>query len=79
MQKRSFMVRVTQGCEVEPGAGEEAIEKAGLVLHPPEPGLGQRSELADAAFDEVGQGPLEVGPGSLSRLAMMQGSLDEQL
>jgi hypothetical protein len=28
-----------KGPEVEPGAGEEAAEQAGPVLHPPEPGL----------------------------------------
>jgi hypothetical protein len=28
------MVRVTEECEVESGAGEEAVEEAGPVLHP---------------------------------------------
>jgi hypothetical protein len=49
------MVEVTEGCEVEPGAGEEAVEEAGPVLHAPEPGLDQRGELADVAFGEVGE------------------------
>ena len=38
--KRSLMVGVTEGCEVQAGAGEEAAEEAGSVLHPPEPGPG---------------------------------------
>ena len=53
------MVGVIEGCEVEPGAGEEPLEEAGPVLHPSEPGPGQRGQLADVAFNEVGQGPLE--------------------
>lgn len=44
------MVGVTQGCEVQPGAGEEAAEEAGPVLHPPEPGLDQRGQLAEVAL-----------------------------
>jgi hypothetical protein len=32
-------MRITEGCEVEPGAGEETVEQAGPVLHPLEPGL----------------------------------------
>jgi len=31
--------------EAEPGAGEEAVEQAGSVLHPSEPGLRQRGQL----------------------------------
>ena len=54
------MVGVAEGCEVQAGAGEEAVEEAGPVLHPPEPGLDQRGELADVALGEVGQGALEV-------------------
>lgn len=54
------MVRVTEGCEVEPGAGEEAVQEAGPVLHPFEAGLHQRGELSDVVFGQVGQGPLEV-------------------
>jgi len=42
-------------CEVEPGAGEEAFEEAGPVLHPFEPGLGQGGELGEVAFGQVGQ------------------------
>jgi hypothetical protein len=56
------MVEVTEGREVEPHAGEEAIEEAGPVLHPFEPGLHQRGQLGDVVFGEVGQGPLEVRP-----------------
>jgi len=44
------IAEVTEGCEVEPGASEEAIEEAGPVLHPPEPGLDQRGQLADVAL-----------------------------
>jgi hypothetical protein len=47
-----------KGREVEPGAGEEAVEKAVAVLHAPEPGLDQRGQLAEAAFYQVGQGSL---------------------
>jgi hypothetical protein len=35
---------VTEGCEVEPGADEESLEGAWLVLHPSEPGSGQRGQ-----------------------------------
>jgi hypothetical protein len=51
---------VIEGCEVEAGAGEEAAEQAGPVLHPPEPGLDQSGELGEVAFGQVGQGPFEV-------------------
>jgi hypothetical protein len=49
---RSSIVEVT---EVEPGPGEEAVEEAGPVLHPPEPGLDQCGQLADVVLGEVGQ------------------------
>jgi hypothetical protein len=42
--------------EVDPGLGQEAIEQAGPVLHPPEPGLYQGGELADVLLGEVSQG-----------------------
>lgn len=51
---------VTKGCEVEAGAGEEAIEETGPVLHPFELGLHQRSQLSDVVSGQVGQRPLEV-------------------
>ena len=35
--------------EVEAGLSEEALEQAGPVLHPPEPGLDQRRQLIDVA------------------------------
>jgi len=54
--------RVAEGCEVESGSGEEAVEEARAVLHPPEPGLHQRGQLADVAFSQVGQGSLQVLP-----------------
>jgi hypothetical protein len=50
---------VTEGCEVQVGAGEKAVGEAGPVLHPFERGFDQRSELATLRL-EVGQGPLEV-------------------
>jgi hypothetical protein len=73
--KRSLMVGVTEGCEVESGAGEEAVEEAGPVLHSLEPGLDQRGELAEVAFGQVGQGPLEVRPDRLNRLFIVRGAL----
>src|SRR6185437_8743473 len=39
--------KLLEGCEVESGLGEEALEEAGLILHPPEPGLDQRGQLAE--------------------------------
>ena len=53
------MVGVTEGCEVQ-SAAEETVEESGRVLHPPEPGLLQRGQLGEVAFDQVGEGPLEV-------------------
>lgn len=55
-----LMAGITEGCEVEPGAVEEAVEEAGTVLHPPEPVPDQRGELAEVAPGQVGQGSLEV-------------------
>ena len=52
--------------EVEPGPGEETVEQAGPVLHPPEPGPRQRGQLADVLLGEVGQRagePGRPGPG----------------
>lgn len=43
--------RLLKGREVESGLGEEVLEEGGLVLHPPEPGLDQRSQLADVVLD----------------------------
>ncbi len=37
---------------MESGAGEEAAEQTGPVLHPPEPGLDQCGQLADVALDQ---------------------------
>lgn len=61
--------------EVEPGAPEEGLEQAGPVLHPAQPGLNQRGELADGVLDQLGQGPFQQRPGRLSRLAIVHGSL----
>jgi hypothetical protein len=41
--------------EVESGLGQEALQKAGPVLHPLEPGLDQRGQLIDVLLDQVGQ------------------------
>src|SRR6266487_4190735 len=70
------MVGVTEGCKIEPGAGEEAFEEAGPVLHPLEPGLDQRGELAEVAFGQVGQGPFEVRPHRFSVVVTMQVAMD---
>ena len=53
---------VTEGCEVQPGAGEEPFEERGPVLHPFQPGLHQGGQLDDVAFGEVGQGTLGMRP-----------------
>ena len=52
--QRSSIVRVTEGCEVKAGLGQEALEEAGPVLHPPQPGLDQRGQLIDVVLGEVG-------------------------
>ena len=69
------MVGVTQGCEVQPGRGKEAVEEAVPVLHPPQPGLDQRGELGEVAVGQVGQGSFEVRPERLNRLFIVQGLL----
>jgi hypothetical protein len=46
-------VEVTN-CQVESGLCEEAVDEAGPVLHPFEPGLDQRGQLVEALFGEVG-------------------------
>src|SRR5258708_4035484 len=48
------MVGVTEGREVQAGAGEEAFEEAGPVMHPFEPGLHQGGQLADVVLGQVG-------------------------
>ena len=45
--------KLLMGREVESGLGKEALQKAGPVLHPPEPGLHQRDQLIDTA-DQAG-------------------------
>lgn len=51
----SLMVGATEGCEVQAGAGEEAFEEGGPVLHPFEPGLDQGGELGEVALGQVGE------------------------
>jgi hypothetical protein len=65
--------------KVEAGLGQEALEEAGPVLHPPQPGLDQRGQLADVVLDQVGQRPFQAGPGWLSRFVIVHGSLDRRL
>ena len=43
-----------EGYQVEPGLGKETVKEAGLVLHLPEPGLHQRSQLVDVLLGEIG-------------------------
>jgi hypothetical protein len=52
--------KLLEGREVESGLGEEALEEAGLVLHPPQPGPDQYGQLADVLLDQVGQRPFQV-------------------
>ena len=73
------MMGVTEGAEVQAGAGEEAFEEGGPVLHPPEPGLNQGGQLGEVAFGQVGQGPFQVRPHWFSRFATVQGLLDRQV
>jgi hypothetical protein len=54
------MVGVTEGCEVQAGAGEEVFEERGPVLHPFQPGLHQGGQLGDVALGQVGQGSFQV-------------------
>jgi hypothetical protein len=56
--------------EVESGLGEEAVDEAGPVLHPCEPGLHQRGQLIDALLGEVGQRSLQVRPDGLDRIQL---------
>jgi hypothetical protein len=72
-------VGVTEGAEVEACAGKEPGKEGGPVLHPFEPVLDQRSELAEVAFGQVGQGSLEVRPDRLDRFATVHGSLSRRV
>jgi hypothetical protein len=51
----------------QPGAGEEAGQELGAVLHPFEAGF-QRGQLGDVVLGQVGQGPFETGPHRLDRV-----------
>jgi hypothetical protein len=44
-----------KGREVESGLVQEALQDARPLLHPPEPGLHRRGQLADVVLDEVGR------------------------
>ena len=66
------MVGVTEGCEVQAGAGEEAFEERGPVLHPFQPGLHQGGQLGEVAFGQVGQGPLEMRPERLEWIQLVR-------
>jgi hypothetical protein len=52
----------------QPGAGEEAGQELGAVLHPFEAGFHQRGQLGDVVLGQVGQGPFETGPHRLDRV-----------
>lgn len=56
--------------EFKPGLDEEPVEEAGPVLHLPEAGLHQHSQLPDVLRGEVAQGPSEVGPDELDRVEL---------
>src|SRR5215468_9524993 len=75
----TLIAGVIEGCEVEAGAGEEAVEQAGPVLHPFEPGLDQRGDLGQVAFGQVGQRSFQMGPDRFSRFAMVHGALDRRV
>src|SRR6266581_5194953 len=62
--------KLLKGRQVESGLGQEAVEQARLVLHPPEPGLDQRGQLIDVLLDQVGQGPFQVRPDRLDRVEL---------
>src|SRR5262245_28150719 len=64
-----------EGCEVEAGAGEEAVEEPGPVLHPPQPGFDQCGELGEVVFGQVGQGSFQMRPERFNRLFIVQGLL----
>jgi len=69
------MVRVTEGREVKPGAGEEAFPEPGPVLHPSEPGFTSAVSSPMPRFGEVGQRPLEcdhAGSTGLSSWAIRE-------
>jgi choline dehydrogenase len=56
----------TEG-EVQAGLGKEAVDQAGPVLHPFEPGLNQSGQLVEALLGQVGQRPFQAGPDPLHR------------
>src|SRR5579859_866605 len=62
--------KLLEGREVESGLGEEALEQAGLVLHPPQPRLDQCGQLIDILLDQVGQRPFQDRPDRLDRVEL---------
>ena len=58
--------------EVEAGAGEEAAEQAGAVLHALEPGLDQGGELGEVAFGQAGRGTFPVRPDRFHRVQLVR-------
>jgi hypothetical protein len=64
--------QVTEGCEVQARADEEAFEEGGPVLHPPEPGLDQGGQLGEVALGPVGQGSFQVRPDQLDRVEFVR-------
>jgi hypothetical protein len=77
--KGSLMVGVAEGREVQAGAGKEAFEERGPVLHPPEPGLHQGGQLGEVASGQVCQGPFQMRPDWLSRFAIVHASLGRRV
>ena len=63
------MVGLDEGVRSSPVLARNPREQAGPVLHPLEPGLHQRGQLAEVALGQVGQGPLEVRSHQLDRVA----------
>ena len=68
-------ISVVEVTEVESGLGQETVEHAGPVLHPPEPGLDQRGQLANVVLGEVGQRPFQVRPDPPGRAGLVFVSL----
>lgn len=59
------MVGVTEGHESQAGAGKDALEERGPVLHPFQPGLYQGGQLGEVALGQAGQGAAEMRAGQL--------------
>jgi hypothetical protein len=58
------MAEVTERCDVEPGAGEEAVEEAGPVLHP------SQKTASDCAVPDLTVGSVHL-PATMLYLASL--------